>query len=182
MMRIISTAFAVLLFFVAVQTVNGQRQYRTNAYRQSDSVYRYPWQTRHSPILFVPRQRYNGPSHEDDYGNRLYHERRQATPSPKRGGFSLKETSYGSDPLAELDPYTRRAVENSHRDNSYDQERRHHPVQQANERRAQYSEETEGRSRAETDASGEDDCAMMKVGLKWNLYDNYKNDAHLAIA
>ena len=181
MMRIASTVFAVLLSFVAALTVNGQGQYRTNAYRQSDFVYRYPWQTRHNPVLFVPRQRYNGPSHEDDNGNRLYHERRQAPPSPKRDGFSLKETSYGSDPLAELDPHTRRVVENSyhlHGDNNYDQERRHHRVQQANERSEQYSQETEERSRAETDASREDDCAMMKVGLKFNLYDKYKLMAH----
>ena len=172
-MWIISAVFAVLLFFVTTLTVSEQGQHRANAYRRSDSAYRYPWQARHSPLLFMHRQRYNGPFYKDDYDNydnRLYHEHRQAPPSPpKRNDLSLKETSYGSDPLAELDPYTRREVENSYRlhsDNNYDRGRRRHRAHQANKSSEQYSEKSEKRSRDETDGSEEDDCAMMKVGLK----------------
>ena len=183
-MWIISAVCAVLLFFVTTLTVNGQDQYRTNAYRRSDSAYRYPWQPSHNPVWFMHRQRYNGPSYEDEYDNydnRLYHERRQAPPSsPKRNDLSLKETSYGSDPLAELDPYTRIEVENSYRlhsDNNYDQERRRHRAQQANKRSEQYSEKSEKRSRDETDGSEEDDCAMMKVSLTLTSTMGIKNDA-----
>ena len=77
----------------------------------------------------------------------------------------------------ELDPYTRREVENSYRlhsDNNYDQGRRRHRAHQANKSSEQYSEKSE-RSRDETDAPEEDDCAMMKVGLKLNFYDKHKN-------
>ena len=174
------SAFIMLLFMAVLFILNVEGQYRDNYRLDSRSRYRYDWQPRHRPVSYRDGGRHQRTHIEKDHNvNRRYESGRPIPPPFERDDhLEYRETSYGIDPLRELDPYARRAVENSYRHyNTKHTERNYYRAEEKNqekgrdyqgERRYKHEEKA---ANEETGGSGVDDCAMMKVSQQfWCLY------------
>ena len=153
----------ITIAVAAVLILNVGSQYWDD-YRPN-SRYQYDWQPRRVSYRLTPNYQRTH-FEKDQYDNRRYRPERPTRPSLEHDGdLTYRETSYGLNPLRNLDPYTRRAVEQSYRhhteekvqykteeiyegDGKYNQK----PVQKL-QRKASY-EETGG---------SRDNCSMMKV-------------------